>query len=47
MSDSDIQNKISHLREQLHHHNYLYYVKNDPEISDYEFDQILDQLQSL
>lgn len=47
MSDSDIQNKISHLREQLHHHNYLYYVKNDPEISDYEYDMMLKELEKL
>ena len=30
--------KIYFLRDELHHHNHLYYVKNEPIISDYEFD---------
>ena len=30
--------KIYFLRDELHHHNHLYYVKNEPVISDYEFD---------
>ncbi len=36
--------KINHLRDELHHHNYLYYVKNSPIISDYEFDKKLNEL---
>ncbi len=40
----DIGNKILQLREQLNHHNHQYYVLNDPEISDYEFDQLLQEL---
>ncbi len=39
--------KIMALREELHHHNYLYYVLDKPEISDYEFDQKLKELQKL
>lgn len=39
--------KIKALREELHHHNYLYYVLDKPEISDYEFDQKLKELQKL
>ncbi|SDL03960.1 DNA ligase (NAD+) [Salinimicrobium catena] len=39
--------KINRLREELHHHNYLYYVLDKPEISDYEFDQKLKELQKL
>lgn len=39
--------KIEALREELHHHNYLYYVLDNPEISDYEFDQKLKELQKL
>ena len=31
---------IEDLRDKLHRHNYLYYVKDNPEISDFEFDQL-------
>jgi DNA ligase (NAD+) len=41
------EEKIKALREELHHHNYLYYVLDKPEISDYEFDQKLKELQEL
>ena len=36
--------KIYFLRDELHHHNHLYYVKNEPIISDYEFDLKLNEL---
>lgn len=39
--------KIEALRKELHHHNYLYYVLDQPEISDYDFDQKLKELQKL
>ena len=39
--------KIYFLRDELHHHNHLYYVKNEPVISDYEFDLRLNELISL
>ena len=38
------EKKINHLRDELHHHNHLYYVKNSPIISDYEFDKKLNEL---
>ncbi|WP_029037441.1 NAD-dependent DNA ligase LigA [Salinimicrobium xinjiangense] len=41
------EEKIKKLREELHRHNYLYYVLAKPEISDYEFDQKLKELQEL
>lgn len=43
----DEKESIISLREQLHKHNYNYYVLNTPVISDYEFDQMMSQLQSL
>ena len=43
----NIESRIRELREELHHHNHLYYVLDRPEISDYEFDQKLQQLQEL
>ncbi len=42
-----IQNKIEELRRQLTIHNYKYYVENAPELSDYEFDKMLRDLQTL
>lgn len=42
-----IKEKIENLRRELHRHNYLYYVKATPSISDFEFDQKLKSLQDL
>lgn len=39
--------RITELREQLHKHNYNYYVKHNPQISDFEFDKLLKELQDL
>ena len=43
----NIQDKILALREELNQHNYNYYVIDTPKISDYEFDQLLKELQEL
>ncbi len=42
-----IKNQISKLREKLHEHNYNYYVLDNPIISDYEFDMLLNDLKKL
>ncbi len=39
--------EILRLTEAINRHNYLYYVKSQPEISDYDFDMLLEQLQKL
>ena len=39
--------RIAQLRSELHHHNHNYYVKNMPEISDFEFDRLMRELQDL
>ncbi|MBP3227849.1 MAG: NAD-dependent DNA ligase LigA [Bacteroidaceae bacterium] len=39
--------RIAHLRAELHRHNHRYYVENDPEISDREFDELMHELQQL
>lgn len=39
--------QIEQLREELHRHNYNYYVLNAPVISDYDFDIMMKQLQEL
>ncbi len=38
---------IDKLREQLHEHNYKYYILSEPEISDFEFDVLMKQLSDL
>ena len=44
--DNDIK-RMRELEEQLEHHSYKYYVENAPEISDFEFDALLRELQDL
>src|SRR6516225_6670430 len=39
--------RASELRELINHHNYKYYVDNEPEISDREFDRFLEELQKI
>ncbi|MBQ3259750.1 MAG: hypothetical protein IJA66_01525, partial [Alistipes sp.] len=39
--------RIKELRDRLNYHNHKYYVENSPEISDYEFDVMLRELQDL
>ncbi|NEV93099.1 NAD-dependent DNA ligase LigA [Psychroflexus sp. YR1-1] len=43
----DAKHKIEQLRSELHEHNYNYYVLDNPEISDYDFDMKLKELQEL
>src|SRR5437870_12214658 len=43
----DIDKKIEGLREKIRYHEYRYYVLDDPEISDAEFDKLMDQLKKL
>jgi DNA ligase (NAD+) len=39
--------KISELSESLHHYNYMYYVKSESLVSDFEFDMLLKKLEDL
>ena len=39
--------RIENLREDLRRHEYLYYVQDDPEISDLKFDRMMAELQRL
>jgi DNA ligase (NAD+) len=39
--------RVEELRRQIDHHNYLYYVEAAPEISDREFDKLLEELKAL
>ena len=42
--DPDIVKRIKSLREELHRHNYLYYAVDDIEISDSEYDRMMNEL---
>lgn len=46
-SESDVQNRINELRKLIEYHNDRYYNQDDPEISDYEYDQLSLELRKL
>jgi DNA ligase (NAD+) len=46
MKDS-IDKRVHHLRQQLEHHEHLYYVLDQPEISDAEYDVLMRELRDL
>ncbi|MHB8859584.1 MAG: NAD-dependent DNA ligase LigA [Thermoleophilia bacterium] len=43
----EIKKRVEELRRQLEHHNYLYYVLDQPEVSDAEYDRLFAELQQL
>ena len=43
----DVPQKIEALREQVRYHEHRYYVLDDPELSDAEFDRLMDELKAL
>src|SRR5579863_6838561 len=45
--DRNMEKKIEALRDQIRHHEYRYFVLDDPEISDAEFDRLMNQLKKL
>jgi DNA ligase (NAD+) len=47
MPPAAIQKKIESLRDRIRHHEYRYYVLDDPEISDAEFDKLINELKKL
>ena len=46
-SSKDIQKKIEALRDKIRYHEHRYYVLDSPEISDAEFDKLMDELIAL
>ena len=44
---SDLKNKVEKLTEFLNYHNHKYYVMDDPEISDFEYDKALRELEEI
>ncbi|HEX9868143.1 MAG TPA: NAD-dependent DNA ligase LigA, partial [Candidatus Tectomicrobia bacterium] len=47
MDRGEAERQIEQLRQQLHGHNYRYYVLDDPQITDAEYDQLMRRLQEL
>ena len=47
MDRTDAQRRIAELTEQLEYHGYRYYVLDDPEITDAEYDVLFRELQAL
>jgi DNA ligase (NAD+) len=43
----NIDTRIGSLRDSIRHHEYRYYVLDDPEISDAEFDRVMNELKRL
>jgi DNA ligase (NAD+) len=46
MSNS-VKERIEELRNKIEHHNFKYYIEDNPEISDLEFDRLVKELQEL
>ena len=47
MVDKNVAQQVAELREQINHHNYRYYVLDDTEISDGEYDRLMVELRRL
>ena len=47
MAQSEVLERIAELRREISHHNYRYYVLNDPVVSDAEYDARMDELRAL
>lgn len=47
MTSRDAKERIDFLRQEINRHNHKYYVLSSPEISDYEFDHLLKELEKL
>jgi DNA ligase (NAD+) len=45
--DKDVERRIEQLREQIRHHENLYYVLDQPAVSDAEFDVLMNELKAL
>ncbi|MGC9070600.1 MAG: NAD-dependent DNA ligase LigA [Elusimicrobiales bacterium] len=47
MTEKEAAKRIEELKRVINRHNYLYYVENKPEITDLEFDKLLNELKEL
>lgn len=44
MNPQEAEKRIAQLSQEINHHNRLYYQESNPEISDFEFDKLLEEL---
>ena len=47
MANDSIQNQVEALRDQIRHHERKYFIDDQPEISDQEYDQLMKELERL
>ncbi|MFW5986339.1 MAG: DNA ligase LigA-related protein, partial [Halanaerobiales bacterium] len=47
MTAKDVKKRINELREKIRYHEHRYYVLDNPEISDAEFDRLMQELEKL
>ena len=47
MPPAALEKKIESLRDKIRHHEYRYYVLDDPEISDADFDKLINELKKI
>src|SRR5256885_3908910 len=46
-SAAKLEHRIDELRDQIRYHEHRYYVLDDPEVSDAEFDRLMQELKNL
>ncbi|MFP3872214.1 MAG: NAD-dependent DNA ligase LigA [Candidatus Natronoplasma sp.] len=46
-SKSEAESKAEQLREEIRYHDRKYYIENDPEISDHEYDMLVKELEAI
>ena len=47
MTQTEAQKRAEELRRLIEHHNHRYYVLDDPEVPDAEYDRLMRELESL
>ena len=47
MASDKIRKRVEKLRNEIHYHDHRYYVENNPEISDYQYDELMKELKEL
>ena len=46
MASEVIKKKVEKLREEIEYHNYRYYILDQPEISDAQYDRLMRELEN-
>src|SRR6266487_4638865 len=44
---TQLHTRVEELRQRLNYHNYRYYVLDDPEVADAEYDQLMEELRAI